>query len=154
MDPNLTQFVTEEDYGDFGKVFSELAESGKSLTRLPRREFNRRQVLEAIDEAFQLIGGVPRLAFWAHNNPTDFYKLWGKTIPTASQLEIQGKLQHIIRPALNRSPLDYEEGEIVNASPTTSITDDGSSSREQHSGVVTGSNAASTDAVRTGTDGA
>src|SRR5436305_15268020 len=36
-----------------GETFKELAESGKSLTRLPRREFSRRRVLEAIDEAFR-----------------------------------------------------------------------------------------------------
>src|SRR5436305_10378575 len=83
-----------------GETFKELAESGKSLTRLPRREFSRRRVLEAIDEAFQLIGGVPRLAIWAHVNPTEFYKLWGKTIPAASQMEIMGHMTHVIRPAL------------------------------------------------------
>ena len=149
MDPSLTQFITEEDYGSFGKVFAELADTGKSLTRLPRREFNRRQVLEAIDEAFQLIGGVPRLAFWAHANPTDFYKLWGKTIPTASQLEIQGKLNINIRPALNRSPLDYEEGEIVNANPTN----DDSPSGECNSGSISGPSTSAADRIGTGTGG-
>jgi len=101
-----------------GETFSSLAESGKSLTRLPRREFSRRQVLEALDEAFQLIGGVPRLAMWAHVNPTEFYKLWGKTIPAASQMEVMGKLTHIIRPALPRSALDgeYSEANEVDSS--------------------------------------
>lgn len=110
-DPALTQFMSPEDFGTMGQTFSDLAESGKSLTRLPRRDFSRRQVLEALDEAFQLIGGVPRLAMWAHVNPTEFYKLWGKTIPAASQMEVMGKLTHIIRPALPRSALDgdYEE---------------------------------------------
>lgn len=116
-DPALTQFVSEEQFGEMGEVFSELAESGKSLTRLPRREFSRRRVLEALDEAFQLVGGVPRLAFWAHHNPTEFFKLWGKTIPAASQLDVMGQLTHIIRPALPRSALD--EGETYEAgSPT------------------------------------
>lgn len=122
-DKSLTQFVSEEQFGQMGEVFSELAESGKSLTRLPRREFSRRRVLEAIDEAFQLIGGVPRLAHWAHVNPTEFYKLWGKTIPAASQMEVMGQLTHIIRPALPRSPLDGED-----------YADD-STSGVQHSGV-------------------
>lgn len=108
-DPALTQFVSEEEFGQMGETFKELAETGKSLTRLPRREFSRRRVLEAIDEAFELIGGVPRLAMWAHTNPTEFYKLWGKTIPAASQMEVMGHLQHIIRPALPRSALDGED---------------------------------------------
>lgn len=107
-DPTLKQFVSDEKFGQMGEVFKELADSGKSLTRLPRREFSRRRVLEAIDEAFELIGGVPRLAMWGHVNPTEFYKIWAKTIPAASQMEVMGKIQHVIRPALPRSPLDGE----------------------------------------------
>jgi hypothetical protein len=118
-DPALTQFVTEEQFGEMGETFKELAESGKSLTRLPRREFSRRKVLEAIDEAFQLIGGVPRLAHWAHHNPTEFYKLFGKTIPAASQMEVMGQLTHTILPALPRSPLD-SGGEIYDAENSVS----------------------------------
>lgn len=116
-DPNLKQFTSDEEFGQMGEVFKELADTGKSLTRLPQRQFSRRRVLEAIDEAFQLIGGVPRLAMWAHLNPTEFYKLWGKTIPAASQLEVMGNLTHIIRPALPRSPLDgeYEDAEASNS---------------------------------------
>ena len=116
-DPALKQFIDDEGFGQMGETFKDLAESGKSLTRLPQRPFSRRRVLEAIDEAFQLIGGVPRLAIWAHVNPTEFYKLWGKTIPASSQLEVMGQLQHIIRPALPRSPLDgeYEDGETINS---------------------------------------
>lgn len=118
-DPNLKQFVDDEGYQQMGETFSELAESGKSLTRLPRREFSRRRVLEALDEAFQLIGGVPRLAHWGHHNPTEFYKLWGKTIPAASQLDVMGQLTHIIRPALPRSPLDgdYTDADQDSSSP-------------------------------------
>jgi len=118
-DPILKQFVDDDGFNEMGETFKELAESGKSLTRLPRREFSRRRVLEAIDEAFQLIGGVPRLAIWAHVNPTEFYKLWGKTIPAASQMEIMGHMTHVIRPALPRSPLDgeYTDGETNDSSP-------------------------------------
>lgn len=126
-DPILKQFVDDEGFEMMGETFKGLAESGKSLTRLPQRPFSRRRVLEAIDEAFQLIGGVPRLAIWAHVNPTEFYKLWGKTIPASSQLEVMGQLQHIIRPALPRSPLD---GEYTDAE-----TNDSPSGNEHASGV-------------------
>lgn len=104
-DPALKQFTDDAGYQQMDETFKELAESGQSLTRLPKREFSRRRVLEAIDEAFELIGGVPRFAFWAHNNPTEFYKLYGKTIPAASQVELMGKIQHQILPALPRPPL-------------------------------------------------
>lgn len=126
-DPALKQFIDDDGFGKMGETFAELAESGKSLTRLPQRSFSRRRVLEAIDEAFQLIGGVPRLAIWAHVNPTEFYKLWGKTIPASSQLEVMGKLQHVILPALPRSPLD---GEYTDAE-----TNDSPSGQQHASGV-------------------
>lgn len=133
-DPALKQFLTDEDFGQMGETFKELAETGKSLTRLPRRDFSRRRVLEAIDEAFQLTGGVPRLAHWAHFNYTEFMKLFGKTIPAASQVELMGHLQHIIRPALPRSPLDGEFTDAETSSP----------SGNEHASGNTG---------RTGTDG-
>jgi hypothetical protein len=31
--------------------------------------------------AFELIGGIPRLAHWAHAHPTQFYQLYSKLIP-------------------------------------------------------------------------
>lgn len=37
----------------------------------------------AMMEAFDKLGGVDALLGWASENTTDFYKLWGKTIPTA-----------------------------------------------------------------------
>jgi len=106
-DPSLTQYVSEEEYRQMGLTFTALAESGKSLTRLPRRQVDRQKVLEAIHEAFVLIGGVPRFAMWAHQNPDSFYKLWAKTAPNA--LQVSGQLAHqFIKPSLPPSPLDQE----------------------------------------------
>jgi hypothetical protein len=31
--------------------------------------------------AFELIGGIPRLAHWAHTHPTQFFQLYSKLIP-------------------------------------------------------------------------
>jgi len=105
-DPALTQFVSKEEFGEMGEVFAEAVSGGKSLLRLPKRPFDRQRVLHALDEAFELIGGVPRLAMWAHVNPTEFYKLWGKTIPQSNMLDVMGKIEHHILPALPPSPLD------------------------------------------------
>jgi hypothetical protein len=44
----------------------------------------------AIFEVFDKIGGVDNLAVWAAENPNDFYKLWGKTIPQHTQLTGMG----------------------------------------------------------------
>lgn len=40
-----------------------------------------RNVREQFQYAFELIGGIPRLAHWAHDNPDKFYQLYSKLIP-------------------------------------------------------------------------
>jgi hypothetical protein len=50
--------------------------------------FSRKDVVSAFATAFEMIGGVPRLALWANENPTDFYKLFGKLLPSATQAEV------------------------------------------------------------------
>jgi hypothetical protein len=42
---------------------------------------------------FEQIGGLPRMAHWADNNPTDFYtKLFPKMISRSQQVDISGTL--------------------------------------------------------------
>lgn len=47
------------------------------------RKVQRREVEEAFLEAFELVGGISRLAMWANNpaNYGDFLKLYSKMIP-------------------------------------------------------------------------
>jgi len=40
-----------------------------------------RNVREQFLHAFELIGGIPRLAHWAHQNPDKFFPLYSKLIP-------------------------------------------------------------------------
>jgi hypothetical protein len=40
-----------------------------------------RNVREQFQHAFEMIGGIPRLALWAHTNPDKFYMLYSKLIP-------------------------------------------------------------------------
>jgi hypothetical protein len=40
-----------------------------------------RNVREQFAFAFELIGGIPRLAHWAHQNPDKFFQLYSKLIP-------------------------------------------------------------------------
>ena len=40
-----------------------------------------RNVREQFQHAFELIGGIPRLAHWAHCNPDKFFSLYSKLIP-------------------------------------------------------------------------
>jgi hypothetical protein len=59
-------------------VLSDLASAPK-----PPAILRTRNVKEQFQHAFELIGGIPRLAHWAHANPDKFYSLYSKLIPTA-----------------------------------------------------------------------
>lgn len=81
-------------------------------TRLdgPRRKAGRSNI--AVDDAFDLIGGVPRLAHWAHQNPGEFYtKIYAKTLQGAQQMEHSGEI--VIRSAIPLSPLDGEFEDVT-----------------------------------------
>jgi len=91
--------------------FETLRESYPSI-RLdgPRRKAGRSNI--AVDDAFDLIGGVPRLAHWAHNNPGEFFtKIYAKTLQGAQQLEHSGEI--VIRSAIPVSPLDGEYEDVT-----------------------------------------
>jgi len=71
---------------DAGPITPSIAEVENNLntlalaTRLP--DYTRtRNVRAQFQHAFELIGGIPRLAHWAHANPDKFYQLYSKLIP-------------------------------------------------------------------------
>jgi hypothetical protein len=68
-----------------------LANAKTKSIRVPRTpDLKRTQVVDAFMDAFQLIGGTPRLALWANENPTEYFKLYAKLAPR--QLEQETKL--------------------------------------------------------------
>lgn len=112
---------TLEEY-NFGELAPEeqraqLEEMGRSLQRargIPK-DFNRRSVANAFHDAFECIGGVPRLAVWANHNETEFYKLYARLLPNAASQDFDlgaDKPTRIVH-SIPRSPLD---GEILEAS--------------------------------------
>jgi len=54
----------------------------------------RADVVAAFSSAFQMVGGVSRLALWADNHPTDFFKLYARLLPSAAsdEMNAQGKI--------------------------------------------------------------
>lgn len=46
---------------------------------------------EAMELAFDGIGGVPTLTTWASANLTDFYRLWGRLIPNEQKVQATGE---------------------------------------------------------------
>lgn len=94
---------------------------GDSLPQVPKDYSfvlrDRAFVMNAFNAAFDLIGGVPRFVHWAHQNPSDFYKLYAKMGAEVDKSnQALGGAQINITNHIGRSPLDdatYVEAHIV-----------------------------------------
>ena len=83
-----------------------LAEKPTQL-RVPRTgDLSRKQVVNAFMNAFELIGGTPRLALWANDNPSDFYKLYARLLPSQASQALGESNELVIKHVLPRGPLD------------------------------------------------
>lgn len=58
-----------------------------TLKRAPKK-ITRQTIVEQFHETFQLIGGVPRLALWADQNPGAYFALYSKLLPAAIKAEM------------------------------------------------------------------
>lgn len=120
------------------EVMNELAEAkDPRIPRVSRKNngFSREDVVGAFQSAFEIIGGVNRLALWANANPDKFYPLYSKLLPaTTIALGNPGVLEivHRIAPtALDRHPDEQEclelnsdtSQEAISSPSTQEITD-------------------------------
>jgi hypothetical protein len=62
---------------------------------------------KAFQQAFELIGGVPRLALWADRNPDKFYPLYSKLVPQTAELEVRGEFKFDVPWLTKRNLVDY-----------------------------------------------
>lgn len=82
---------------------------GKTV-RIPRNpNFTRKDVVNAFQSAFELVGGVPRLALWANENYTEFTKLYARLLPSQSSSALGESNVLRIEMAIAPSPLDEVE---------------------------------------------
>lgn len=106
------EYEDDEPYSEaavMGQELTGLAESGNGVTRLSiPREVKRAKVVNAFHEAFELIGGVPRLAHWADQSPSAFYKLYARLLPTQASQQIEHGGEIRIKHVLPKGPLDAE----------------------------------------------
>lgn len=83
---------------------------GKGNPGKPKGAVNHltKSVKEALEIAFEGVGGVEKLTEWATANPNEFFKLWIKLLPT----KIEGglKLEHLFSPEQLRRMADLQEG--------------------------------------------
>ena len=94
----LTDVITREPWEE---TLSGLATAPGTKITVPRNpSIKREQVVNAFLDAFQLIGGTPRLALWADENPTEFFKLWAKLAPRQVEQETKHdgglKILHVL----------------------------------------------------------
>ena len=87
-----------------------LAEQGNGVSRVSvPREVSRKAVVNAFTDAFELIGGVPRLAHWADQHPSAFFKLYARLLPTTAQQQIEHSGGYKVLHVLPKGPLDEEQ---------------------------------------------
>lgn len=94
-DPALTALLVEIEndpatvLGETGLAVSpeleRLLERGLIGTSLPPA-LRDSKAAKAFQQAFEMIGGVPRLALWADQNPTKFYSLYSKLVPSTAEI--------------------------------------------------------------------
>ena len=81
---------------------------GKELPLIPHdyafKLRDRRTVELSMQACYELIGGVPRFALWANENPTEFYKIYARLLP--EQSKAQANTQIIIQSNVDRNDLD------------------------------------------------
>jgi hypothetical protein len=88
------------------KVFSVIAaKNPEKQLRIPQSEgVTRRDVSQAFQHAFEMIGGVSRFSLWADQNPTEFYRLYSRMLPPPKPEEIEEKVINQIRRVLIDAP--------------------------------------------------
>lgn len=109
----VREYPDTEEYSETAvqsRTASELravATSGNGVSRISvPKELRRQRVVNAFQDAFELIGGVPRLAHWADSHPSDFFKLYARLLPVEASQRVTHDGGITVRHVLPRGPLD------------------------------------------------
>ena len=98
------------------EVEDNLAELAKAA-KLP--EYTRtRNVRLQFQHAFELIGGIPRLAHWAHQNPDKFYQLYSKLIPAQVTGLAGGAIKVELSWLNTRDTSGKSPGQVIDVEPS------------------------------------
>lgn len=113
-EPNFSDRVLQYS-DDLGPFLSDQAIVGRKFNNVPKKQAQKQRVIQALAEAFEVVGGVPRLALWADKNYGEFMKIIGKQIPVLVQnsIGIQANGPVTIVSAIPRSDLDGEEPKVL-----------------------------------------
>ena len=127
-DPALTNLLNEIEADPSGLLHGLNLEMSPELTRLLERGLigsslppvlKDARAARAFQQAFDMIGGVPRLALWADQNPTKFYALYSKLVPATAEIDIKKDINVTISWA-STERLSYQSqqsGEVTDVEP-------------------------------------
>jgi hypothetical protein len=101
MSDNIVEFIPKEEWD---RTLS--AEAQKDGPIKLTKELNRRRVVSAFMDAFELVGGTPRLVSWADENYTDFIKLYARLMPSQSAESLPGESKKVLQMVLPKTALD------------------------------------------------
>lgn len=77
-----------------------------------------RHAKEALELAFQGVGGVPELIKWGKENRTEFYKIWARLIPKDVQVGASEGLEAMLAKLAERqSNTDAQYGDYIDITP-------------------------------------
>jgi hypothetical protein len=112
-DTPLDESLTEAEYERFytaaqvqeQAAMETLLQKGLYGEKLPK-PLRGQKAANAFQHAFELIGGVPRLALWADKNPSAFFALYSKLIPSTVQAQVNSTIT-INAPWMDPNRLKY-----------------------------------------------
>lgn len=94
---------------DWEKTMEAISQPQTRLAVPRNKDFSRKDVVTAFQNAFELIGGTSRLALWAHHNEGDFFKLYSRLLPSQASSALGEANEIIIKHVLPRGKLDEWE---------------------------------------------
>lgn len=109
MEDNKVAFMTKDEFEAMNRTLNALADGNAKVAKLTKREFEKQKVIDAFHMAFDMLGGVPRLVYWANENYTEFIKLYAKQLPSGAQLDVNASGEIQFKMVLPPSPLDALE---------------------------------------------
>jgi len=110
----VVKFYTEEQYAEVLRENQRILAGSPEFEAMAtahartvvRQDFSRKEVVKAFQRAFDLIGGIPRLALWAHENPTEFFKLYARLLPSQASPALGEANEMTVIHVIPKSSLD------------------------------------------------
>jgi len=79
----LDEFAPQE---ELSRHAQHLIERG--VLKRARTAPSKAEIVEQFNSVFEMIGGIPRLALWADENPGQFFAMYSKLLPNAAKIEL------------------------------------------------------------------